>query len=369
VLASGRVRAGLVVLVLAFCGYGLYRDWPSTATALKHLHWYTLPLSLVAAIGGAWCMMMAWRAILADFGSPLPARVTARICFVGQLGKYVPGAVWAFAAQMELGHDRGVPRHRGVTSIIVSLAVTAVTGLVIGAAALPFSSASVLRHYWWALLAVPVLVVILFPPVLGRLLDRALVLVRQPRLERWPSWRGLLRACGWNACGWLLLGTQVWLLLSGLAPRSATLVPAALGGYALAYSAGLLLIVLPGGIGAREVILIAALAPVTSHGVAIAVALAARLVSTVSDLVCGALGLAIGRRRVYGRHAASRHASPRLGPGRSLALPADGRAAPRQLCRQPAHGPLHQGSRQYVEHLEHGFTKELDYCRIQSIVS
>jgi hypothetical protein len=146
-------------------------------------------------------------------------------------------------------------------------------------------------------------------------------------------------------------------------------VPAALGGYALAYSAGLLLIVLPGGIGAREVILIAALAPVTSHGVAIAVALAARLVSTVSDLVCGALGLAIGRRRVYGRHAASRHASPRLGPGRSLALPADGRAAPRQLCRQPAHGPLHQGSRQYVEHLEHGFTKELDYCRIQSIVS
>jgi uncharacterized membrane protein YbhN (UPF0104 family) len=312
-LASGRVRAGLAVLVLACCGYGLYRDWPGTATALKHLHWYVLPLSLIAAMAGAWCTMMAWRAILADLGSPLPARTTARICFVGQLGKYVPGAVWAFAAQMELGHDRGVPRRRGITSIAVSLAVTVVTGLVIAAATLPFASGKTLHHYWWALLAVPVLVVVLSPPVLGRLLDRALAIVRQPPLERWLSWRGLLRACGWNACGWVLLGTQVWLLLSGLAVRSSALIPAALGGYALAFSVGLLVVVLPGGIGAREVVLIAALSPVTTHGVAIAVALVARLVSTVSDLACGGLGMALGRR-APGRHAASRHPSPLLEP-------------------------------------------------------
>jgi glycosyltransferase 2 family protein len=322
VLASGRVRACLALLVLAFCGYGLDRDWPATSAALRHLHWYVLPLSLIAAMAGAWCTMLAWRAILADLGSPLPVRATARICFVGQLGKYVPGAVWAFAAQMELGHDRGVPRRRGITSIVVSLAVTVVTGLVIAAATLPFASGRTLPRYWWMLLAVPVLVVILSPPVLGRLLDRALVLARQAPLEHWLSWGGLLRACAWNVGGWALLGTQVWLLLSGLtAGPAAALVPAALGGYALAFSAGLLIVVLPGGIGAREVILIAALTPVATHGAAIAVALTARLVSTVSDLVCGALGLALGRSRSRGlgrsrgRHAASRPAPARLESG------------------------------------------------------
>lgn len=310
------------MLVLAFCGYGLYQDWPATSGALRHLHWYVLPFSLIAAMAGSWCTMLAWRAILTDFGSPLPARTTARICFVGQLGKYLPGAVWAFAAQMELGHDRGVPRRRGITSIAVSLAVTVVTGLVVAAAALPFASAATLHHYWWVLLAVPVLVVVLAPPILGRLLDRALALVRQPPLERRLSWGGLLRAGGWNIAGWALLGAQVWLLLSGLTHESAALVPAALGGYALAFSAGLLVVVLPGGIGAREVILIAALTPVTSHGVAIAVALTARLVSTASDLALGALGMALGRR-APGRHAARRHPSsvpsrlepPRLEPG------------------------------------------------------
>jgi hypothetical protein len=58
----------------------------------------------------------------------------------------------------------------------------------------------------------------------------------------------------------------------------------------------LLLVVFPGGIGAREVLLVAALAPALSSGPALAIALAARLVTTVSDLTWGGIGLALARR-------------------------------------------------------------------------
>lgn len=298
-VASKRVRAGIGVLVLACCGYGLYLDWPGTIAALSRLRWYSMALSLAAAMSGTWCLMLAWRSVLQDLGSRLGIVPAARACFVGQLGKYVPGAVWAVAAQMELCHDHGVPRRRGITSIVVSLAITTGTGLAIAAATLPLASPGVLKRYWWVLIAVPVILLALCPPVLGRLLDRVLVLVRQQPLEQRPSWRGLLRACGWNAAGWLLFGAQAWLLLTGMTGRGLTLHVAvvAVGGYALAYSAGLLLVVLPSGIGAREVILIAALTAVAPHSVAVAVALAARLVTTVSDLACGALGLAAGRSR------------------------------------------------------------------------
>jgi hypothetical protein len=37
---------------------------------------------------------------------------TARILFLGQLGKYLPGSVWPVLAQMELGKTYRVPRHR-----------------------------------------------------------------------------------------------------------------------------------------------------------------------------------------------------------------------------------------------------------------
>jgi uncharacterized membrane protein YbhN (UPF0104 family) len=58
--------------------------------------------------------------------------------------------------------------------------------------------------------------------------------------------------------------------------------------------------VFPSGIGAREVILVAALATTVPHGTAVALALTARVVTTVSDLAWGGIGLALGRsaRRV-----------------------------------------------------------------------
>ena len=172
---SPRVRGGLLAAFLACCGYGLYAVWPQAMTALDRLHWYFVTLALAAAMAGAWCMMLAWRAVLADLGSPLPLRAAASACFVAQLGKYVPGAVWAFAAQVELGRDAGAPRRRGVAAVAVSLAVAVGAGLGVAALTLPFTSPHELRHLWWAFLIVPVILLGLCPPVLGRLIDRVLV--------------------------------------------------------------------------------------------------------------------------------------------------------------------------------------------------
>lgn len=138
--ANRWIRIGLLVAVLACCGYGMYAEWPQAMAALTRLRWYMAALSLAAAMAGAWCMMLAWRAVLRDLGSPLPVRAAGRVNFVAQLGKYVPGAVWAFAAQVELGHDLHVPRRRSVASVAVSLAVAAGAGLAVAAAALPLSS-------------------------------------------------------------------------------------------------------------------------------------------------------------------------------------------------------------------------------------
>ncbi len=86
VVTSPWTRTGLLATFLACCGYGLYAAWPQAMAALARLHWYSLTLSLAAAMAGAWCMMLAWRAVLADLGSPLPLGAAARVSFVGLLG-------------------------------------------------------------------------------------------------------------------------------------------------------------------------------------------------------------------------------------------------------------------------------------------
>jgi uncharacterized membrane protein YbhN (UPF0104 family) len=288
------LRAGLLVTVLALCGYGLYSEWPQVMAGLARLHWYSVSASLTAAVAGSACMMLAWRAILADLGSPLRLAAAARISFVSALGKYLPGAVWAFAAQLELAHELGIPRRRSAASFAVSLALLAGVGLGVAAIALPLAAPGTARSYWWVLAAVPLIAGALCPPVFGRVMDRALVLARRQPLEHRPSWPGIGRALAWTIAGWALLGVQVWLLVSDMSGQHRYLLLAG-GGYALAFSAGLLLVVFPGGIGAREVILIAVLSSALPHGTAVAVALMARVITTVADLACAGLGLTLGR--------------------------------------------------------------------------
>lgn len=293
---STRVRLALLAVVLACCGYGLATEWPGARAALDRTQWYAVAGSVAAAMAAAGCMMLAWRALLADLGSPLPVATAAKVTFLGQLGKYVPGAIWSFAAHVELGHDQHVPRRRGAASVVTALAVTVAVGLAIAALGLPLASATVARHYRWALAALPLILVCLCPPVLGRLTDRALGVLRLPRLERRPTWRGLAVAVGWTLLGWLLLGLQAWLLLASMTGRGADVLVLAVGGYALACSAALMLVIFPNGIGAREVILIAALAPVLDRPAALALAVLARAGTTVSDLAWGAIAVGVGRR-------------------------------------------------------------------------
>jgi len=294
--ASPWVRAPLLVLVLAFCGYGLFVEWPQVVAAIGRLQWYSLAGAALTSIAGSGCMMLAWRAVLADLGSPLPVRTATRTMFVAQLGKYLPGAVWAYAAQVELGYDHQVPRRRGATAVAVSLAVALGVALLIAAATLPLTSVGEARHLWWVLAITPAILIALWPPVLGRMLDRALVLARRPPLERRPSFRGLAAALGWTTLGWLLWGLQLWLLVSAVTGGGVRILLLALGANALAWAGALLLVIFPGGIGPRELILIAALAPVMTHGAALATALVSRVVLTASDLAWGGVGLAIGRR-------------------------------------------------------------------------
>ena len=293
--ASRWVRCALLVLIVGCCAYGVVREWPEVRPSLARLHVYSLAGSLMAAIAASACMMLAWRAVLADLGSRLPVLTAARVTFISQLGKYVPGAIWSFAAHVELGHDYEVPRRRGAASVLVSVAVAVAVGLLIAAITLPLVSPAVARRYVLVLLAVPVIAVCLAPPVLSRLIGLGLRLCRQPPLEQPVSWRGLGIVLAWTTAGWLFLGLQVWLLVADVARDGVRSLLLSLAAYALACSLALLLVVFPNGIGARELILVAALAPLLPSGPALAVALVARLVATVSDLTWGLIALLIGR--------------------------------------------------------------------------
>ncbi|WDZ89862.1 lysylphosphatidylglycerol synthase domain-containing protein [Nocardiopsis sp. HUAS JQ3] len=306
--SSPWVRLALLLVVCVCVGLALRANWEQARDAAAALPLWVLPAAVLTGMAGLTAQMLAWRALLAGMGSPLPRRTAARVMFVGQLGKYLPGSVWAFVAQVELARDWNVPRTRGAAATLLAVGVTVAAGLAVAAVALPLSSAEAARRWWWALALAPVLLAALHPRVVGwgiRLAARPFSRFREVA-EAGPldvRGRSMAAAVGWTLVAWVPLGLHVWLLTWAVGGEALRSLGPAVGAYALAWTLGLLVVFAPAGLGVREAVLVVALAPVVDAGAALVVAVLSRLVMTVADVAWAGLSVLLSRRAVPGPEA------------------------------------------------------------------
>jgi glycosyltransferase 2 family protein len=290
ILTGRPVRWGFAAVAVAIGGYAVARQWDDVRAALASIGVLAVVAAMASVAVAMLAAMQVWRVLLAALGSPLPARTAARIMFVGQLGKYLPGSVWPVLAQMELGSAHRVPRHHSASASVLTMVVSLLTGLLTALVTLPFVAGS--APYLWAFLAAPVLLACLHPKVLTYVLGRLFRLTRRPPLEQPLTARAIAISLAWSFGSWLFYGLQIWLLASRLGAAGGTEALLAVGGFAFAWSVGFLAVFAPAGAGVREVLLVALLSPGLGVGAATAVALVSRVLTTVGDLL--AAGLAAG---------------------------------------------------------------------------
>jgi glycosyltransferase 2 family protein len=291
-------RPVVTVLVIAAVGYAIASEWSDVRRALTSLKWESVALSLVACLAGSMASLMSWRTVLADEGYPLSPLVASRIFFVGQLGKYLPGSVFAVVLQMELGKRAGVPRGRAFTTSLAWVGLSLSTGLCVGMTAFPLLTSAHHRGLWLLVAVLPFAFIASTPPVLTRLVNLILRLMRKGPLPRPLSWRGVLTACGWLCATWVLLGLHLWLLADALGAPGFSGVFRCIGGLSLAITAGVLFVVVPSGAGVREAIIVAALSPVMSAGEALGIAVVSRGLFIVSDVLTASVAALSGVRQV-----------------------------------------------------------------------
>ena len=223
------LRAGLLAVAAGLAVYGLASQWHEVHDALARLAAYDVAGAVACVIAGLGCMLLAWRALLAGLGSPLPLPAAIRVMFIGQLGKYVPGAVWALAAQVELARDYDVPRRRSTAASLVGMAVTLVVGLIAAGVMLPLTSAHAVGHYWWVLAVTPLAAACLHPRVIKFGLNLALRVLRRAPLEESVSAPAMARALAWTTLGWLCYGAHAWFLISDFGGQGRPYVRAGAG--------------------------------------------------------------------------------------------------------------------------------------------
>ena len=261
------VKIVFAVLVLGFGGYYIASRWDGLIAALRQASPGWVVGAVLLAAAGQWAAMLGFHAVLQASAPTDLARVpVAKLYFVSQLGKYIPGSVWPILAVASMGRRFGISRRGAATAGVLGLVFSLVAGAVVGSVGTVIGAARDRPALFW-LLAVPVLALVLVQPrIIVPVVDRLLSLLRRDPVDLGLTASTVRRAMAWPALSWVLLGGQCWCLVCALGGDVRMSLAPAIGGFALAYVAGTLFIPAPGGIGVREAVLTIALGGIVGAG-------------------------------------------------------------------------------------------------------
>jgi glycosyltransferase 2 family protein len=304
---AGWVRAAqwLVGLaIVAFAARSLLRNWEALRAQPLRVEldpgWLLVSLLLVWSMYAV--LIVAWRTMLAGWGQRLGTWNAARIWTVSSLGKYLPGKVWAVAGMALMAQRLGVAPWAATGSAVVlqvlavgtGAAVAGITGREALEAAHPGAGAALAVLILGAVVGVGLL---LWPPFLRRLLRLA---APDAEARGAPAAAGIVVGIVANAFAWLGYGAALWCLARGIFPHAGLRFLPAVAVFTASYLAGFLALFAPGGLGVREALFILMLQGPLGIGAATALALASRLLLTVTELGAAVpfLILPQGRTRV-----------------------------------------------------------------------
>lgn len=289
------VRWGFLACAVGLSVFALAKNWHDITIELSRIGWARAGISLPLMASGLLAGMLSWRRILAGLGSRVSPTVGGQIYFIGQLGKYLPGAVWPVISQMELGSDQRIPRRRSVLALLLAVLIAVATGLGVGGTIAALSLGDQHRWLWLLVVGAALVATLLVPSVLWGL-ARRLPFLRTTFTDR-ISGRNMCLATAWCLAGWALYGLHVFVLTTAVGADPVRSLLLGIGGYALAWCAGMVAFLLPAGAGARDAVLVLVLSSALSTGAALAVAVVSRVVTTVADLGWAGAAFALTRSR------------------------------------------------------------------------
>ena len=249
------------------------------------------PVTLIAAI-----YVVGWRRLLTDSGIRAPFWTLARLFVVSNLGRYLPaGKAWQMAIVAMMAAEQQLPPailaasslFQGVVGVGVGAVVTfAAGGTTIGLSA------------GWLIVPLAGIAALLVAPAVVRSLPS----LHEAIEHHVPGIGSVTATTMWtliwtSATSWILWGVALYGLASALLPAPRASIIACIAAWAGSFLAGLIAVVSPAGLGAREGVMQAAL---TQAGMkpsdVLVLVVVARAWVTVLDILPAGIILLLRRR-------------------------------------------------------------------------
>jgi uncharacterized membrane protein YbhN (UPF0104 family) len=290
------VQVIIILLIFYFLIKGVVANWNQVKDFEWKFNYPLLLISFVLQIMALCWLVQIWRWILRHSGSTISYPGLFKIWFFANLGRYLPGKVWQFLGMLYMLEKRGVPPRNSVPTVVLAQTFSVMSGLVIAFAFLgvtlysQFLSENPALVGVVALFLLAVIALTIYPKLLQRVVNFGLGILKKEKINLDINTKDVIIYISCYSVSWLLFGLAFLVFVKAMAQASFAMYPSFAGAFAFAVNIGFLALIVPGGIGVREgllVVLLSSLFPAFFPvPVATLIALLARLWVTVAELLC-----------------------------------------------------------------------------------
>jgi hypothetical protein len=279
------VAIGVPAIILASLGAAVATQWSKLPSFDWHFQPGWLVLSVAAFAVFEFVQAQLWVAMMHALGSPLQASRGRAIWCMTLLGRYVPTSLMMAVSRMALAEREGAPMRVSLVSFVYEMGLTFTAAVTVGVYFVLELPALQDEPWRFAALVIPLIgVVALDPRVFHRIADYAFHRLGREPLPLSLSRGRVLEFLVLYAVTMLIAGFGTYALAHAMHAIPNSHIATCVAAYSVGFAASLVAFILPGGLGARETALAAALAPALPFTVAIAVAVAVRLVQMAVEV-------------------------------------------------------------------------------------
>ncbi len=294
------VRAILLLISFAYIGWALSDQWKALRASAIDLSvdWRWIALATGVVLGTYAMLIQSWRLLLAGWGGHLPYGSAVRIWTLANLGRWIPGKVWSVGALSVLAAEQGVSGAAAAGAAILGTALNIGAGFAVvvlsgsqGLNSLGSGTGNIAR-----ILAVLFGVgVIALPWLLPPMLDRLARWRGRPPVANHVSAQTLWLATAINLASWVGYGMAFAAFARGITPAVSSNPAVFIAVFSASYLIGYLVLFSPGGLGFREVALVALLVAfgAAGQGDAVILSVTSRVWLTILEVLPGVLSLLV----------------------------------------------------------------------------
>jgi hypothetical protein len=281
---EARLLLGMAIILVSagFLAYFIYRNWPALSAHSWDLNYSHLALTMVWHLLAFVIAITAWHSIIGRLAGSGNLLLNARIYCYSAVARRLPGVAWDIATRLAMYDYAGVSKAVvGVASMLEWLIIT-VSGILLYAALLPFTTAQSLNLGFWPLFGIIALGGVLTHP---RFVTFAVRKAKRGEVFlplRYQDTLWWLFAYGWT---WIISGLMLYATIRSVYPLASSYLLQLLGDWILVGIVTSFVSFVPTSMALREVTLTLLMSRYMPEHIAVVAAILMRILTVAYSIL------------------------------------------------------------------------------------